>query len=43
MTATKIHVIGDVHGCFTVLDSYLKGRLEDDELYILQAIWLIEE
>ncbi|MCY7965794.1 metallophosphoesterase [Bacillus haynesii] len=30
----KIHVIGDVHGCFTVLDSYLKGRLEDDELYI---------
>lgn len=27
-------MIGDVHGCFTVLDSYLKGRLEDDELYI---------
>lgn len=23
-----------MHGCFTVLDSYLKGRLEDDELYI---------
>ena len=37
----KIHHIGDLHGCFTVLNEYLKNGLEDDELYILLAIILI--
>ena len=32
----KIHVIGDVHGCNTALQSYLSahGGIKDDELYI---------
>ena len=30
----KIHVIGDIHGCNTVLQEYLGGTLKDDECYI---------
>ena len=30
----KIHHIGDLHGCNTVLQEYLKDGLKDDELYI---------
>lgn len=30
----KIHHIGDLHGCYTVLQEYLQGDLKDDELYI---------
>lgn len=30
----KIHHIGDIHGCNTVLQEYLKDGLKDDELYI---------
>lgn len=32
----KIHHIGDVHGCYTVLQSYLSdnGGMKDDEFYI---------
>lgn len=30
----KIHVIGDIQGCYTVLQQYLNGGLKDDELYI---------
>ena len=30
----KIHHIGDIHGCFTVLKEYLRDGLKDDELYI---------
>ena len=31
---TKIHHIGDIHGCFTALQEYLQYDLKDDELYI---------
>lgn len=32
----KIHVIGDIHGCYTVLNTYFEnnGGIKDDELYI---------
>lgn len=30
----KIHHIGDIHGCYTVLQEYLKDGFKDDELYI---------
>lgn len=30
----KIHVIGDVHGCYDALMEYLDGGFKDDELYI---------
>ena len=30
----KIHHIGDIHGCYTALNEYLKDGLKDDELYI---------
>lgn len=30
----KVNIIGDVHGCNTVLKEYLNGRLKDDEFYI---------
>ncbi len=30
----KIHHIGDLHGCNTVLQEYLQGELKEDELYI---------
>lgn len=30
----KIHIIGDIHGCYTVLMEYLNGGLKDDEMYI---------
>jgi len=36
----KIHHIGDLHGCFTVLNEYLKNGLEDDELYIFVGDYL---
>ena len=30
----RIHHIGDIHGCNTVLQEYLKDGMKDDELYI---------
>lgn len=30
----RIHHIGDIHGCYTVLQEYLKDGFKDDELYI---------
>lgn len=32
----KIHVIGDIHGCYTALNEYFEnnGGIKDDELYI---------
>jgi predicted kinase len=30
----KIHHIGDIHGCYTVLMEYLKEGIKDDEFYI---------
>ena len=30
----KVHHIGDLHGCNTVLQEYLKGELKEDELYV---------
>lgn len=30
----KIHHIGDIHGCYTVLKKYLKDGLKPDEMYI---------
>lgn len=32
----KIHVIGDIHGCYTALNEYIEnnGGIKDDELYI---------
>lgn len=30
----RIHVIGDVHGCATALNEYLKDGIKDDEFYI---------
>lgn len=35
----KIHVIGDVHGCYTCLNEYL-GEMKDDELYIFVGDYL---
>lgn len=31
---SKIHHIGDIHGCYTALKNYLNGGLKDDEFYI---------
>lgn len=36
----KIHHIGDLHGCNTVLREYLEGRLKEDELYIFCGDYL---
>ena len=36
----KIHVIGDIHGCYTALSTYLNGPLKDDELYIFCGDYL---
>jgi predicted kinase len=36
----KIHHIGDIHGCYTVLMEYLNGGLKDDELYIFVGDYL---
>lgn len=36
----KIHHIGDIHGCYTVLNEYLKDGLKDDELYIFVGDYL---
>ena len=30
----KIHHIGDIHGCYTALKTYLKDGIKDDEFYI---------
>ena len=30
----KVHHIGDIHGCYTVLMEYLKEGIKDDEFYI---------
>ena len=30
----KIHCVGDIHGCYTVLNEYLKEGLKEDEYYI---------
>lgn len=30
----KIHMIGDIHGCFTALNDYFHSSIKDDELYI---------
>lgn len=30
----KVHVIGDQHGCYTVLKEYLKDGIKEDEMYI---------
>jgi predicted kinase len=36
----KIHHIGDIHGCYTVLMEYLKDGLKDDEYYIFVGDYL---
>lgn len=36
----KIHHIGDIHGCYTVLKEYLKDGLKNDELYIFIGDYL---
>ena len=36
----KIVHIGDVHGCYTVLQKYLHGQLEDDVFYIFLGDYL---
>jgi len=36
----KIHHIGDVHGCYTALQEYLKDGLKEDELYIFVGDYL---
>lgn len=36
----KIHVIGDIHGCNTALQTYLDGALKDDELYLFLGDYL---
>lgn len=38
----KIHVIGDIHGCYTVLKEYFdrNGGLKDDEFYIFTGDYL---
>lgn len=30
----KVHVIGDIHGCNTALQTYLGGEIKEDEFYI---------
>lgn len=36
----KIHHIGDIHGCYTVLKEYLNDELQDNELYIFVGDYL---
>lgn len=36
----KIHHIGDLHGCYTVLKKYLNGLLKEDELYIFTGDYI---
>lgn len=38
----KIHVIGDIHGCYTALDDYFEeqGGIKEDELYIFLGDYL---
>ena len=36
----KIHVVGDIHGCNTALQTYLGGALKDDELYLFLGDYL---
>lgn len=36
----KIHHIGDIHGCNTVLQEYLKDGIKKDELYIFTGDYL---
>ena len=36
----KIHVIGDIHGCYTVLKYYLKDEIKDDEFYIFTGDYI---
>lgn len=36
----KIHHIGDLHGCSTVLKEYLDGYLNEDELYIFTGDYI---
>lgn len=36
---SKIHIIGDVHGCYSCLSEYL-GEMKSDELYIFVGDYL---
>ena len=36
----KIHMIGDIHGCLTVLKEYLKDGIKEEELYIFTGDYL---
>lgn len=36
----RIHHIGDIHGCYTVLKEYLKDVLKDDEFYIFTGDYI---
>ena len=36
----KIHVIGDIHGCYTALKEYLGEELKEDEAYIFLGDYL---
>lgn len=36
----KIHIIGDVHGCHTCLQTYLDGGIKEDEYYIFTGDYL---
>ncbi|WP_097006524.1 RNA ligase [Lacrimispora amygdalina] len=36
----KIHHIGDIHGCYTVLMEYLKNGLKEDEYYIFTGDYI---
>ena len=36
----KIHVIGDIHGCYTALNEYIGDNLKDDELYVFTGDYI---
>lgn len=36
----KIHHIGDIHGCYTVLNNYLGGEIHADEFYIFTGDYI---
>lgn len=36
----RINIIGDIHGCFSVLKKYLNGELKEDEFYIFLGDYL---
>lgn len=36
----KIHHIGDIHGCYTALNNYLKGEIHADEFYIFTGDYI---